>query len=63
MENEQPTLMETITVTRSVEPYIADFVYFAHYLRQNNKSVTIDLTDQELVTQAKMFFDRQHGED
>lgn len=53
-------LEETVTVRRPVDPRIADLVYFARSL----SGYTIDnLSDDQLVTLAKDFWDTQHGED
>lgn len=49
-------ITETVTVTRPVDPRIADLVRFA-------QSLGVELTQAELVERAKDFWDTQHGED
>jgi hypothetical protein len=50
-------ITETVTVTRPVDPRIADLVRFAQWLGVKG------LTQEQLVQCAKDFWDNQHGED
>jgi len=54
------SLKETVTVTREVDPRIADLVYFAKSL--SGKDIKA-MTDEELIRAAKDFWDTRHGED
>jgi len=57
---ERMSLKETVTVTREVDPRIADLVYFAKSL--SGKDIKA-MTDEELIRAAKDFWDTRHGED
>ncbi len=59
-------LKETVTVTRDVPSNIADLVYFVRYLGETRADLTDHLkklTDDDLISAARSFWDRQHGED
>ena len=49
-------ITETVTVTRRVDPRIADLVRFAQFLE-------VKMSQDELVRAANVFWDNQHGED
>lgn len=53
-------LKETVTVTREVPYQIADLVYFARRLQGRDIK---KMTDDELVAEARDFYDSRHGED
>lgn len=54
-------LTETVTVIREAPQEIADLVGFVRYCAENDLSSLS--SDAELVTAARAYWDRQHGED
>lgn len=62
-------LTETITVTRPVDPRIADLVHFARYVGECVKSRADgyrdieSCSDADLIKMANSYWDRAHGED
>ncbi len=57
-------LTRTVTTQQPVDGRIADLVYFVKNLERRGviKFVT-DTTDHQLIAEADMFWDTQHGED
>lgn len=62
-------LTETVTITRPVDPRIAELVSFARYVdervakRADGYRTIESCTDAEMVAMANAYWDRQHGED
>lgn len=55
-----PELKETVTITRPVDPRIADLVHFARSLASKDIK---KMTDDELISAAKDYWESAHGED
>lgn len=53
-------LTETVTIQRPVPQHIRDLVLFAKSLQGRDLKA---MTDEELITSARAFWDNQHGED
>lgn len=55
---------ETVTVTRPIDPRLADLIRFARYVEETRRRVGGRLlSDAEMVDEANAFWDQQHGED
>jgi hypothetical protein len=57
-------LTETVTITREIDPRIADLVRFGRVARALR--ITFgerDVTDAELIAAAQAFWEAQHGDD
>lgn len=55
-------LIETVTVERPVDPRIADLVHFARESIRRAQG-RYSVPDNELITWAREYWDREHGED
>jgi hypothetical protein len=56
------TLKETVTVTRDVPQSIADLVYFVRWLDTRGTAIG-GLSDEQLIKEAREFYDERHGEE
>jgi len=56
-------LKKTVTIQVTVDPRIADLVYFVKYLCRTAGQGILEMTDDELVASAESFWDTRHGED
>lgn len=57
-------LTETVTVTRPIDPRLADLIYFARFVEKTRERVGGRvLSDSEMVDEARAYWNRAHGED